>query len=338
MKTNLALLFLTLGACTNDNNQLEDTDLSGEEQAILAVKDVVDADLVNLYDASEAIQTAAPEIAWDADETTEMKSAWKDARSAYERIEGAIAVLFPELDASTDERYDGFIEEAADPDLFDGEGVTGVHGIERILWADAHPSYVVDFESELPNYTAAAFPSTDDEALAFKNGLVQRLVDDVQLMQTQFEPLALDPAAAYDGVVGSMAEQVEKVSLASTGEDESRYAQHTLADMRANLAGGLALYEGFSHWLLEQDGGEVVDADIREGFARVADAYDAFDGDGIPLVPEGWNADAPTDEHLATEYGQLWTLVQAESDPAIEGSLVERMAAAAALLDISVAL
>jgi len=294
--------------------------------------------LVNLYDASLAIQTAAPETAWDAEDAVDMKDAWKDARGAYERIEGAIAVLFPDLDASTDERYDGFIEEAADDYLFDGEGVTGVHGIERILWADTHPAYVVEFESELPNYVAAAFPALDDEAADFRNALVQRLVDDVGLMQTDFEPLALDPAAAYDGVIGSMAEQVEKVSLASTGEDESRYAQHTLADMRANLEGGLALYEAFQPWLLEQEGGEELDSEILEGFQRVSEGYDQFSGEGIPVVPEGWNADAPTDEHLATEYGQLWSLVQAESDPSIEGSLVERMAAAAELLGIPVAL
>src|SRR5262245_4609214 len=105
-----------------------------EEDVILGVKDLVSADLENLLTASEALQTSAP--APDADgwaagaELDPSKAAWKDARSAYERIEGAIAVLFPDLDASTDERYDGFLAEGPDVDLFDGEGVTGVHAIE----------------------------------------------------------------------------------------------------------------------------------------------------------------------------------------------------------------
>ena len=94
-----------------------------ESDAILGVKDVVSADILNLEAAALAIQGNAPTPdadGWnatdDADAVDAMREDWHDARVAYERIEGAIAVLFPDLDASTDERYDGFIGEAADDD------------------------------------------------------------------------------------------------------------------------------------------------------------------------------------------------------------------------------
>src|SRR4051794_22937519 len=103
-----------------------------------------------------------------------MKVQWRLARQAYEHIEGAIAVLFPELDVSTDERYDGFVETAADAYLFDGEGATGIHAIERILWAGEIRPEVVTFEMGLPGYKAAAYPKTKQEADDFKNKLCQR--------------------------------------------------------------------------------------------------------------------------------------------------------------------
>ena len=312
----------------------------GEATAVLAVKDYVSVELSALAGASEVVRDSAPTPdadGWDgASELTASRAAWHDARVSYERVEGAIAVLFPDLDASTDERYDGFLGEGPDADLFDGEGVTGVHAIERILWADAHPAWVVDFESALTGYTVAAFPATEAEATDYRDALCQRLVDDVDEMSTSFEPLALDAAAAYGGVVGSMAEQVEKVTLAATGEDESRYAQHTLADMRANLEGGLAIYEAFAPWIAEQDGGEALDAEVRDGFARVDAAYGALSGDALPAVPATWNADAPSAADLATPYGELYTLLADETDPAATGSLVERMVAAADLVGIEI--
>lgn len=326
----MLLLFPLLTGCAADPESL----------AILTVKDEVSAQLLLLAEATRTLQDGLPAPAadgWGPSPALEpARAAWKDARVAYERVEGAIAVLFPELDAATDERYDGFIAESPDDYLFDGEGVTGVHAVERILWADAHPEQVVAFESALSGYVPAAFPATEGEATDTRDGLVGQLVADVDAMEAGFAPLALDAAAAYTGVVGSMAEQVEKVSLAATGEEESRYAQHTLADMRANLEGGLVLYAAFTPWLLEQEGGEAVDAEIRAGFARVGAAYDALPGEALPGVPEGWDADAPTDAMLATDYGQLWVLLSDESDPASAASLVERMVAAAELLGIGV--
>lgn len=327
------ILSLLLVACTTDNDK--PTDL--QAQAILDVKALTGTDLAALAAAAVAIQAAAPEAdadGWAAGETAGMEAAWVDARVAYERVEGAIAVLFPDLDAATDERYDGFIAEGPDDDLFDGDHVTGVHAIERIMWADRHPGYVVAFESSLPDYAPAAFPADATQAAAFKAELCQRLVVDTTDMRDQFEPLALDSSAAFRGVIGSMAEQYEKVALASTGEDESRYAQYTLGDMRANLAGGADIYAAFVPWIESMEGGAAIHADIEAGFARVEAGYVAIAGDAIPAVPATWNPDAPSAEDLATPYGQLYTLLSTEADPTIAGTLVERMTAAADLLGI----
>ncbi|MDP2307428.1 MAG: imelysin family protein [Pseudomonadota bacterium] len=327
------MILSLLLACTTDN----DKPLDREAQAILDVKALTATDLDALAAAALGVQTAAPAAdadGWGATETAGMESAWVDARVAYERVEGAIAVLFPGLDAATDERYDGFIAEGPDENLFDGDHVTGVHAIERIVWADRHPAYVVAFESSLPDYTAAMFPADATQAGDFKDGLCQRLVVDTADMRDQFAPLALDASAAFRGVIGSMAEQYEKVALASTGEDESRYAQHTLGDMRANLAGGYDIYLAFVPWIESIEGGAAIHADIEAGIARVEAGYAAVPGNAIPEVPATWNADAPSAEDLATPYGQLFTLLSTEADPTLAGSLVERMTAAADLLGI----
>lgn len=326
-----------LAACGND--PVDSGNEGGgdlQKQATLQVKTYVSSELARLHDAAVALQDAAPEpdadgwnAADDAAAVEAMRAEWKKARLAYERIEGAIAVIFPELDASTDERYDGFIAEGEDAFLFDGEGVTGVHGIERILWADQHPEHVVAFESALPGYIAAAFPANLEEARAFKEGLLQKLVDDTQTMVDDFRPLALAPAAAFRGVIGSLEEQLEKVSLAATGEDESRYAQHTMADMRANLEGGRRIYEAFQPWLQSVEGGPALAAKVIAGFERLGAHYVAIQGDAIPAVPDGWNPSNPSAEHLETPYGELFQLLEAEADPQASDSLVHAMAEAA---------
>lgn len=310
------------------------------DDAVLGVKAIVGEELGTLHRAARALQADAPEPAdggWTgAAALGPSRADWKDARVAYERVEGAVAVLFPDLDVATDERYDGFLAGGPDPDPFDGEGFTGVHAVERILWADAHPEAVVAFESGLPGYLPARFPADAEEAARYHDGLLQRLVEDAAEMEASFGPLALDPAAAYGGVVGSMGEQVEKVALAATGEDESRYAAFTLADMRANLSGGRALYAAFSPWIASADGGAALDAEVLDGFDRVARAYDGLPGDALPPVPEGWDPLDPRAEDLATDYGALSELLRAETDPTVEGSLVERLVAAADLVGLRI--
>ncbi|HLL53922.1 MAG TPA: imelysin family protein [Myxococcaceae bacterium] len=311
------------------------------EHALLTVKGYIQGNLDALHDAVVQLQKDAPlpdEDGWsatrDAAAVSRMKDSWKRARHSYEHVEGAIAVLFPEYDHSTDERYDGFIATRPDDNLFDGQGVTGIHAAERILWADSIPPRVTEFESGLPAYSPAAFPADARQARDFKEGLLGRLVADVRAMRDQFRPLALDTPAAYRGVIGSMAEQLEKTRLAATGEEESRYARHTLADMRANVTAGVETYKAFQPWLRSLRGGPALDARILAGFQRLQDRYASLPGDALPEVPATWSSQNPSAEDLATPFGQLYQLLEEEADPDRDGSLVNAMNASALLLGI----
>ncbi|MGZ3456999.1 MAG: imelysin family protein [Archangium sp.] len=312
-----------------------------KDQALLDVKSFIQTNLDALHAAVVDLQKDAPapdadgwNATHDAAAVQKMKDDWKRARTAYEHVEGAIAVLFPELDVSTDERYDGFIATGPDDDLFDDQGVTGIHAVERILWSDSIPQPVVDFEKGLPYYVAPAFPANENQAREFKEKLLARLVADVQEMQNQYGPLALDSSAAFRGVIGSMKEQVEKAKMAASGEEESRYAQYTLADMRVNVEAGVSIYAAFKPWLLEQKGGADLDAKIAAGFKRVQDQYATLSGDALPPVPATWDSETPSAQDAATPFGQLYQTLQVESDPAHDGSLVSSMNAAADLLGI----
>jgi iron uptake system component EfeO len=340
MKTHclhFALCVIALvGGFSGCSNADDEPDLAAlRDEATLGVKDYVDSELQKLLKATEALQDAAPEPdadGWNAeddeDAVADMRASWSDARDAYERVEGSIAVLFGELDVSTDERYDGFLEVEPDEDLFDAEGVTGMHAIERILWAGEHPKNVIDFESSLDGYQVAAFPKTEAQAEGFKTKLAQLLVDDVETMIEDFEPVALQPNTAFGGMIGSMAEQLEKVQLAATAGDESRYAQRTLDDMRANLEGGEAVYEAFRPWILEASG-EEVDEKIAEGFSKLAAAYAKNEGPAIPPVPDTFDPLEPSDADLQTDYGKLYKLLTDETDVDEPDSLLNVMTKAA---------
>jgi iron uptake system component EfeO len=312
-----------------------------DRQATRDIKAGIEADLALLNQAARDLQEAAPapdadgwNATQDAAAVERMREAWKRARMAYERIEGAIAVLFPEFDESIDARYDMFLaDRGADDNLFDGEGVTGMHAIERILWSDRIPENVVRFESSLPHYTPASFPTTEAQARDFRTALVQRLVDDTAEMQRQFMPLALDRRTAFRGVIGSLREQEEKVNLASTAEEESRYAQHTLADMRGNLEGGVRTIAAFRPRLAAAGREDLANA-IEAALTAMRAHYDALPGEAIPQVPAHWNPEAPSSEDLATDYGRLHTLLSQQSDPTHAGSVVKLMSQAAEVLGI----
>lgn len=302
------------------------------DQAIADVKRVITRDVDALVVAVRALREAAPERAWDGDHEAlpRMRERWTEARDAYERIEGAIATLFAQIDRSVDGRYDAFVQLEADDDLFDGEGVTGMHAVERILWADAHPAETVRFESALSGYVPARFPASDAEARAFRDGLLARLVSDCEQMQRELGPLALDPAAAFRGVMGSIEEQVEKVMLSATGEDESRYSRRTLADMRANLVGGRAIFGALEPWLKSVEG-EAEATRIHASFDELEAAYDVLEGEALPPVPSGWNPDEPDE----SSYGRLFILVSRHADPEADGAF-SAMRAAAGKLQIAV--
>ncbi|MFO0628856.1 MAG: imelysin family protein [Polyangiales bacterium] len=314
-------------------------------QATLDVKDYLAREMSALERAARDLRGAAPAPdadGWnardDADAVRRMRAAWGRMRDAYEHIEAAVVVLFPETDVAIDGRFETFAENGLDRDPFDGEGVTGMHAVERILWADAAPAPVLAFERSLREgavFFAPAFPRDAREAAAFRDGLLRRLVDDIAGMRAAFAPLALDPAAAYRGVVSSMREQHEKVDLAATAEEESRYARRTLADMRANLAGGRALLACFRPWLRAAGHADEAD-DLDAQLTAVQARYDALPGETLPPVPEGWNPDAPTAAQRATPYGSLHAFLRVASAPDREGSLAARMVRAGQHLGIEV--
>lgn len=323
-----------------------DTPVDARAQAIESTRLAITADLAELTAAVREIRAAAPAPdadGWnataDAASVTRMRAAWKRARRAYEHVEGAIALLFPDLDVSMDERYDGFVVELPgrrDADLFDAQGVTGMHAVERILWSNETPSFVVEFERGIAGdgYTAAAFPADAAQATAFRDGLMARLVSDSETLQREFAPLALDTAAAYRGVIGSIAEQVEKLTKAATAEEESRYSNTTLFDMRSNLEGARRTFAAFRPWLVER-GQQALITQIDARFDAIDRAYTAIGSDALPRIPAGWNPDAPTAEHLATPYGQLYSLLTRESSAATAGSLVALMNSAGDAMGIA---
>lgn len=335
-----ALLLAGCGSGSSGNQQVLD-DAAYEKKSIVTVKEFIQKNLDDLTAAAAGIEMAAPAPdadGWNAtaDKATvdAMKAEWKKARVAYESIEGAIAVVFPDLDVSTDARYDDFLSTAPDDDLFDDNGVTGVHAIERILWSDQIPAKVVAFESALKGYKKAAFPANLTEATEFKTKLCHRLTVETQKMSADFKTLALDAPSAYRGVIGSAHEQVEKINKAATGEEESRYAQFTLADMRANIAAAQETYDAFQPWLLTKQGGPEIDMKILADFAQLKASNDKVPGDSLPDVPEGWSSDNPSDAMLATPFGQLYKVIKFNSDEKQDGSLVFEMNASATLLGV----
>jgi iron uptake system component EfeO len=118
------------------------------------------------------------------------------------------------------------------------------------------------------------------------------------------------------------------VTLAATAEDESRYAQRTLDDMRANLEGGKAVYAAFRDWVIE-DSGASTDEAITAGFEKIGEAYSEIEGAAIPPVPENFEIEDPSDADLATPYGKLYQLLTAETDIGIDDSLISTMRGAA---------
>jgi iron uptake system component EfeO len=345
---NLALLLLIpalgLAACSGDDAAPAGpkTDAQFESDVTQGMHDAMLGDIETLHQAAVDLAAAAPDHAWDADAdagaVASMKDAWVRARGAYERTEGALAPLFPQIDTEIDARYDDFLAElgdAGDQDLFDDQGVTGMHAIERILYAPETPASVVAFESDpvnFPGYEAAAWPATDDEAMEFKTKLCQRLADDTQTLENVWAPSAIDLDGAFGGLISLMNEQREKVNKAATEEEESRYSQRTMQDIRDNLTGTKAIYALFQPWLATKSDGTSIDADVEQAFGELDAAYAEVSGPAIPQPPADWSSEKPPADALASPFGELWSAVQHAVDPNVPGSAVDGMNRAAQAL------
>jgi iron uptake system component EfeO len=351
-----------LGAACSSSSKTPVNDSEFSAAVVSGMRTSFITDLTNLETFSQMLQTAAPTPAgrgWDAtmDATAiaAMKTAWTGCRTAYEHIEGATAPIFPDIDATIDSRYDDFLAALPNGDsyLFDDMGVTGMHAVERILYADVTPARVVSYESTLTGYVAAAFPGTAQEASDFKTLLVQKQIADAKTLHDGWEAAqSYDLGAAFQGLVSLMNEQQEKVDKASTNQEESRYSQTTMADIRNNLAGTERVYLLFQPWIQSKaaatlDGGatgdagadagapqagNAIDATIEAGFAKLQALYDSVTGDAIPQPPTTWSSENPTPTDQATPFGMLYEGVHQAVDPNQPGSVVAEMNAAAVLL------
>jgi iron uptake system component EfeO len=317
-------------------------------KAVQVMHDALLADVTALAQAVSDLKDAAPtptgrgwDNTLDAAAIASMRAAWIRARTAYEHIEGALAPLFPDIDTSIDARYDDFLADLAgqngDSYLFDDKGVIGMHAVERVLYADVTPARVVTFEKALPGYVAAAMPATEQEAADFKNKLCAKLVADTKTMLGEWTPAKIDVAIAYSGLVSLVEEQREKVVKASTSEEESRYSQRTMTDLRDNLAGTRTVYAAFQPWLLSKgDAGADLDRDILNGFAQLDTAYFLIPTEALPVPPVTWTAENPSPADLMSPFGQLYASVTAQVDRAKSDSVVTKLDAAGVLLGFAV--
>jgi iron uptake system component EfeO len=323
----------------------ERTDAEYRVDVDAAVHDAVSTGIAAVLQAARDLQAASPNRSWrprleDAPAISEMRDAWKRTRLAYEQLEGAIKAVFPALDGAMDARYEeslAGLDSDGDRNLFDGRGVTGMHAIERILFAPETRPEVITYEQTLDGYVAAAYPATNEEAVDFKTGLVQRLIDDAESLAKQWRAGAIDLSAAYRGQVGLLIEQQDKINLAVTGEDESRYANITLADLRNNLDGTQQVYDLFREWIRSKASGAPSDSKIQAWFDALSAAYAAASSassEALPAVPDGWCPAEPTPENLATPFGMVWQAVHDSVDPDSESSMVFEMNQIAALLGL----
>ncbi|HEX4340454.1 MAG TPA: EfeM/EfeO family lipoprotein [Polyangiaceae bacterium] len=345
-----ALALLSFGCSSSSDQPAADTkpltDAQYEDKLVTSMHDALLSDLKSLHQAAIDLQAAAPTPTgrgWDADMDAEaigkMKDAWLTARTAYERTEGALAPIFPDLDYSIDARYDDFLTDLGadgDQDLFDDQGVTGMHAMERILFVKTTPDSVIKFEATLPGYKEAAYPSTEDEANEFKTKLAARLVTDTDTLMTQWTPQKIDLAGAYVGLIDLMNEQREKVLKASTDEEESRYSQRTMHDVRDNLAGTRKIYDLFKPWLESKTDGKDVEDAVESAFDDLNATYDTVDGDAIPQPPADWSSETPTADNLATPFGKLFEAVDSAVDPNKKGSVVDGMTKTANAIGLQV--
>ena len=344
-------------ACSSSSSPPLSADAQFQKNVVMGMRTSFVTDLGNLVSYSQMLQTAAPTPAdrgWDATmdaaAITAMEAAWTGCRAAYEHIEGATAPIFPDIDATIDSRYDDFLAALPNGDsyLFDDVGVTGMHAVERILYAPVTPARVIAYESTLTGYVASAFPGTAQEASDFKTKLVQKQITDAQTLQSGWEGAkTYDLGAAFQGLVSLMNEQQEKVDKASSNQEESRYSQTTMVDIRNNLVGTERVYALFQPWIQSKaaatpDGGaagdagsqdgKAIDAAIEAGFATLQALYDSVQGDAIPQPPATWSSVSPSDTDKATPFGMLYEGVHQAVDPNQPGSVVAEMNAAAVLL------
>lgn len=341
--TFLAVTPLAVAPLACGSNMKSEADLKAD--IVVSMQSLVLAEITALHQAAQDLQNAAPPTflqGWDVTQDSgaalaNMKVAWTRTRIHWERTEGVIEPMFGMLDESMDSRYEDMLAVlggAGDPDPFDGEGMIGMHAVERILYAPG-PQSVADYEKALAGdqYLPAAWPSSDQQADEFKNGLCQRLLTDSQDLLDKWKAASIDLGIVFRGLTGLMSAQAEKVNLAAMNQAESRYSQTTMADLRSNLSGTQDFYDLFVPWLDTKPYGMMLNSKASAAFMRLEVAYGKVSGDAVPTPPADWAA-PPSAAALNSPFGELYTAIGNEVDPSYSGSAVDVMNLIAAALGL----
>lgn len=325
----LAALTLSLAGCGSETTDADyRSDIVAQMHSfLLAQVQAMGTAVGRLRDGVPVSMGRGWDASLDLPAIESMKNAWNDMRDAWERTEGVLAAMYPDLDDALDQRYDALLAglSAGDNDLFDSNGVIGMHAVERILFAPAIPAAVAAREAMLPGYVPASWPSSEAQANEFKTGVCTRLYSDTQELLDRVSAGTVDLESSFKGMTGLMGEQKEKVSLAGDRQDESRYAQRTMADLRQNLAGTRAAYGFFVPWLHSKQLGVAFDEDVEQAFDRIDKTYTGIYGNAIPDPPATWSSELPTPADQMTPFGRLYVEVVQEVDVTYPGSAVSRM-------------
>ena len=330
-----------LAACSSSGSSGPTTDVELQQEITQGMHDSLQTELTALVQGAKDLQAAAPDHPWDQTDpaTATMKDAWIRARHAYEEVEGATAPVFPDIDTSIDGRVEDFGPGTGTgvlsltSDMFGDTAMTGLHAVERILYTDVTPPAVVTYEAGLGYAPAQSFPKTQQEADEFKNKLCAKVVADAKKLLTEWQPAVIDIGSAFSGLISLMNEQKEKVTKAGLHQEESRYSQRTMDDLRYNLTGTTAIYGVFQPWIQSKEGGATVDAKVEDGFRGLKTIYDSaqYVGNAFPKPPADWSDVDPSSSDLKTPFGQLYQAINGAVDSTKAGSAVFEMNAAAGL-------
>jgi iron uptake system component EfeO len=340
MRRFLLAAGLFLAACANQNDlvladaALDDAATTAARDEALGHADDLRAAVTDLCAAAPAPTATGWSAATHPDAVARMRDSWRRARVAYQSIEGLMDMFLGDVDAAVDARLEAALAAGPDENPFDDEGFVGMHAVERILWADQIPAAVAAAEASAGGIAAASFPQTAEQATDFRDELCARLVTDAATLRERLGDLTLDAPSLYEAGVRLVEAQAEKLAEAAEGHDECRYAGATLADMRANLASAKRTHALFAAWLATKAEGPHVAGEVDDGFAALEAAYAAVEGDALPPVPVGWDAERPAPASLATPYGTLFSAASAASDDTVDGSLAHSLDEAAGLLGI----
>lgn len=309
------------------------TDADFRSEIVAAMHQLLLVDAQGLNKAALDLRAAAPDQGWgdpanpsDRAALAPMMEAWQRTRYYWERAESTFAEAFPSIDDAIDARYEDLLAAngGQDADLFDGAGVTGMHAIERILYAPGPPD-VATYEESLSGYQPAAWPADAQQANAFKTGLSQKLVDDSKSLLDQWQTKLIDLPMAFTGLTGLMSAQAEKVGLAVSHQEESRYSQKTMVDLRFNLAGTKEIFALFTPWLATKTYGGSVTMTALTALNGLDLAYSTVPGDSIPSPPSTWSSINPTLDDQQSPFGMLFETVVQDVDPNRSDSAVDAM-------------